>query len=305
MRHVCARTGIPLPKCSTRARAGSSWSASTAPTCSPRCTRRREASPRRRAPARGASYAPRHDHRTRLDARGARARRRPRGSPRPPPAQRHEHTGRSRRHRLGRTRGAAIPRATSRTPGRCSLPESRPVDGSTARWYPSRAVCSCAPSSARPIVKRRSARCRRWSSGGSRIGTTPMPNVSAFGDCRGERRLRPRDLEQPAHRVEVERVAHHHDEVGRPRVEVRLPVVDLVGLIADGALDLARGRGRAWRTTRRAPRSCAAKFSGGPNVFHPSAYSATSRSVTFSPLPPMRIGRSPDGRRGRAGRAAP
>ena len=37
------------------------------------------------------------------------------------------------------------------------------------------------------------------------------------------------------------------------------------------------------------------KFSGGPNEFHTSAYSATSRSVTFSPLPPIRIGRSPAG----------
>ena len=81
----------------------------------------------------------------------------------------------------------------------------------------------------------------------------------------------------------------------RPRLDVRLDVVDLAGWTAT-VRSIAAGRGRAWRTTRRASRVLRGRSSsGGPNVFHASACCATMRSVTFSPPPPIMIGRSPTG----------
>ena len=98
-------------------------------------------------------------------------------------------------------------------------------------------------------------------------------------------------------RTEIERRTDHHDQVVGPGVEVRRPVVDLGDVDPDGAFDLTSACGRACAHHSSSTSFFFAKFSGGPKVFHPSAYSATSRSVTFSPLPPIRIGRRPLRRR--------
>ena len=60
-----------------------------------------------------------------------------------------------------------------------------------------------------------------------------------------------------------------------------------------GRRDLAPGRGRRRRSARAARRACGATVSGPPVTLHMSAYCATSRSVRFSPLPPIMIGGPP------------
>ena len=91
-------------------------------------------------------------------------------------------------------------------------------------------------------------------------------------------------------RSKVERCPDHHDQMLGTRVEVRRPGVDLGDVDADRALDLTRLAVEPWRTSRRAPGSSWRSSRADRRCSTPSAYSATSRSVTFSPLPPMRIG---------------
>ena len=114
--------------------------------------------------------------------------------------------------------------------------------------------------------------------------------VPSVGSVRG-----PGRGEQLLDRAEVVRRAGHHDEVLGAGVEVLLPGRDLVGLDRRPCARSRSGCRSSLAHHSSSTAFLAAKFAGGPNVFHASACSATSRSVTFSPLPPIRIGRSPAG----------
>ena len=70
---------------------------------------------------------------------------------------------------------------------------------------------------------------------------------------------------------------------------------EVVGLDAPGALDLRRVAADVLRSAAAGSRSCALYVSASPKLCHMSPYWATSFSVTFWPLPPIRIGSLPSG----------